>query len=176
MNCSNLVGFVTRTPKINETKEKNYFSKFQLLVKSPNTKFTAREWVKVNCMAYGNEALYLFRNCVRGTLISVEGFLADMVDERTIVSRQETITKQVTINYLVVTKIEAITTRKIVLEDWDAFINRYSSASIKRELDQQRREERKKAKELNATSYQETVDLITNELIEEELRKSEEPS
>ena len=172
MNSSNLVGLLINKPKINENKEFSCFSKFQLLVKSPNKKYTPREWVKINCMAYGNEAKYIFRNCTRGTLVSVEGFLSDMIDERTVISKKESVTTQVTINYLVVTRVEAITTRKIVIEEWDDFINRYSSTSIKYELDKKKREEKKKSKELGTESYSEVVEQYLNDIIDEELQKS----
>lgn len=173
MNCSNLVGFLLRKPEINRNKDNIDFSKFQLLVKSPNVKYTKSEWVKINCMAYGNEARYIFRNCVRGTLLSAEGFIADTIDERKIVSRKETTTKQVTINYLVITKIEAITKRNIVVENWNDFIERYSSTTIKSELDKKKKEEKAKLKEMGVESYEETIDQYLNEIIDEELKKSE---
>ena len=150
MNQVSLIGYIEKKPLLSITKKGMPYSDFRLILEdlsSSNDKAIENS-VIINCRAINDNANWIFRNCLRGTLVEITGHIGCMkIKDRS----------NVVVNFVSVDEIKALIKRELVLEDFETYIEKYNQASIKEAT----KKALKKAKEKEEENARE--DTITND-------------
>lgn len=116
MNIAILAGFVVDNPIIKTFKQKFRVAEFKIIIpREEKAKYTAGANIFVCCKAFDDWADFAFSYLNRGVLVAITGVVEWNSTQNC--------------NYIKVVQMEALTKKQIAIENFDEFIEKYSSTT-----------------------------------------------